>query len=186
MKDDEIKLRNRLLEIMQDSKRLDRYYTRLSNRNLKKHRALLIVLLASGFLLPIVLALVTLIVPEPWQHTISEGAQLTFGATVVVISIMMLVFENAQKGSIYKIIGEQCRDVDKECVQLWHENPLHKGAHVLVGQFENRVVNITKIEVEHDLELNQDSHREAEESVKELRAKTGYFRTEAASANTGV
>lgn len=186
MKDDESRLRNRLLEIMQDSKRLDRYYTRLSNKNLKKHRVLLIVLLASGFLLPIVLALVPLIVPELWQDTVSEASQLIFGATVAIVSIMMLVFENAQKGSIYKLIGEQCRDIDKECVQLWYESPLHKGAYVVVGQFENRVVSITKIEVENDEELNQDSHREAEESVKELQAKTGYLRTEAASANSSV
>ena len=186
MKDDESRLRTRLLEIMQDSKRLDRYYTQLSNKNLKRHKILLIILLASGFLLPVVLALVPLLVPETRQDTVSEATQLIFGATVAVVSIIMLVFEHAQKGSIYRIIGEQCRDVDKECVQLWYENPLLEGANVLIGQFENRIVSITKIEVENDLELNQDSHREAEESVKELQAKTEYFPTKAASANPGV
>ena len=186
MKVDESRLRTRLLEIMQDSKRLDRYYTRLSNKNLQRHKTLLIVLLTAGFLLPIVLALVPLFVPEPKQHTVSEATHLFFGATVAVVSIVMLVFEHAQKGSIYKIIGEQCRDIDKECVQLWYENPLFEGANVLIGQFENRIVSITKIEVENDSELNQESHREAEESVKELQEKTEHFRTKAVSANTGI
>ena len=106
----------RLDDIWLDSERLDRYYTRSSEHNMWWHRFWLFVLLSFALL-----AGGGEIASEIFDENseqISSIISLTCFLVIAIASVVMLIWDFAHKAGVYKVIGEQCRDIARECIQI--------------------------------------------------------------------
>lgn len=171
-------IRMRLKDILHDSERLDRYYTRSSEHNLWWHRTWLFALLGSTFFIGIV-DTIPGITNGSSPEIVANGAgqvspwiSLFLLIVVAVSSVIMLVWDFSHKAGVYKIVGEQCRDIARECIQLWHQDPLPEYAEGMISEFEIRITNVTKEVIKIDEKLNEQCDEEAEQSVARLQLQT--------------
>lgn len=178
MVDERDSTRIRLRDILHDAERLDRYYTRSSNRNLCWHRNWLFVLLASTFVIGIidVVPKVTNTASATSSNNSSDQLvsliSLLLLIVIAISSVVMLVWDFSHRAGVYKIVGEQCRDIARECIQLWHQDPLPEYAPKVISEFEIRITNVTKEEIKIDEKLNRECNEEAKQSVANLQAQT--------------
>lgn len=178
MDSDHGKHERRLEEVLIDSIRLDRYYTSLSLQNTRRHKGWSIVLLIFA-LLAGVIEIVRELAPAPSNtnpglvvELASLFALICF-LVVAVTSIVLLVYDFSRMAGIYQIIGEHCRDIMRECVQIWYQKPLPDHAARQIAEFEIRLTNVTKVEIKIDEELNNRCHEEAIDSVSRNREAIG-------------
>lgn len=92
---------------------------------------------------------------------------------VAVTSIVLLVYDFSRMAGIYQIIGEHCRDIMRESVQMWYQKPLPDYAERQIAEFEIRLTNVTKVEIKNDEELNNKCHEEAIDSVSRIKEAVG-------------
>ena len=168
----------RLEEVLTDSMRLDRYYTTLSSKNIFWHRVWSIVLLVFALL-----AGAVEIARELVPNTSGTAPVLTISLApifalvcflvVACASIVLLIYDFSRKAGIYQIIGEQCRDISRECIQMWHQKPLPDHAENQIAEFEIRLTNVTKVEIKNDEALNDKCYEEAIGSVSRIKEAVG-------------
>ena len=106
--------------------------------------------------------------------SIATLVSLVILSVIAVSSVVMIIWDFSHRAGVYKVIGEQCRDIARECIQLWHQNPLATHAINMITEFEIRITNVTKEETMTDSELNGQCDKEAERSVARLKEQTGW------------
>ena len=158
--------RERLKEILHDSERLSRYYTRSSQHALYWHRVWLSAILFATF----ALGLIPAIPNKFWVNVFSFGSL----SVIAISSVVMIIWDFSHRAGVYRVIGEQCQDIARACVQLWYTKPLPEYTEIMITEFETRITNVTKEDTKTNEKLNLECDEEAEHSVARLQKATGW------------
>ena len=161
----------RLKEVLGDSIRLDLYYTALSAQNAACHKKSMIALLC--FSLVAGVGEVANGFGDDMVAKFTTFLPLICFILIAFLSVVMLVYDFSSKAGIYRMIGEQCRDISRECIQLWHRQPLSDNTEGQISEFEIRLTNITKVEVKNNEVLNNECHEEAVNNVSRIQEAVG-------------
>lgn len=163
-------MRLRLKAIWRDSERLDRYFSWQSSVQTKIHNIQASILFGAIFLAGAIQD-----IPQSWP--LDDGQPSLYAIlffswfpflVIASFSATLHVYGFSRKAAIYKFISEQCRDISRECLNLWCQYPLPSNALEMISNFEIRVTNATKSEVIRSDSENDSFGKEADQYIDQF------------------